>query len=77
MAALTGTLELRPDHDGLVDQIVGVTVKDPAYQFPIMGQMVRYPARAVTPPAGIDPIAWIAKLKPDVLATLPKPGSYK
>lgn len=74
---LTGTLELRPDHDGLVDQIVGVTVKDPAYPFPIMGQMVRYPARVVTPPAGIDPIAWIAKLKPDMLATLPKPGSYK
>jgi branched-chain amino acid transport system substrate-binding protein len=74
---LTGRLELRPDHDGLVDQIVGVTVKDSAYPFPIMGQMVRYPARVVTPPAGIDPIAWIGKLKPDMLSTLPKPGSYK
>jgi branched-chain amino acid transport system substrate-binding protein len=74
---LTGSLSLREDNDGLVDQIVGVTVKDPAYPFPVMGQMVRYPANLVTPPVGVDPIAWIGKLKPDMLATLPKPGSYK
>lgn len=74
---LTGTLALRDDHDGLVDQIVGVTVKDAAYPFPVMGQMVRYPADMVTPPVGTDPIAWIAKLKPDMLATLPKPGANK
>jgi branched-chain amino acid transport system substrate-binding protein len=74
---LTGSLSLRDDNDGLVDQIVGVTVKDPAYPFPVMGQMVRYPAALVTPPVGTDPIAWIGKLKPDMLSTLPKPGSYK
>ena len=74
---LTGTLSLREDNDGLVDQIVGVTKKDPAYPFPVMGAMVRYPASAVTPPVGTDPIAWIKGLKPSVLATMPKPGSYK
>lgn len=74
---LTGTLTLREDNDGLVDQIVGVTTKDPAYPFPVMGAMVRYPASAVTPPAGTDPIAWVQGLKPSILTTVPKPGSYK
>jgi branched-chain amino acid transport system substrate-binding protein len=74
---LTGTIELRDDNDGLVDQVIGMTTKDPGYPFPIMGDMVRYPASLVTPPAGVDPLAWIAKLNPSILATLPKPGSYK
>ena len=74
---LTGTLALREDNDGLVDQIVGVTEKNSAYPFPVMGAMVRYPASLVTPPVGTDPIAWIKGLKPSVLATIPKPGSYK
>jgi branched-chain amino acid transport system substrate-binding protein len=74
---LTGTLALRDDNDGLVDQIVGVTRKDAAHPFPIMAEMVRYAASLVTPPVGTDPIAWIGHLKQDVVAQLPKPGSYK
>lgn len=74
---LTGTIELRDDNDGLVDQVIGMTTKDPGHPFPIMGDMVRYQASLVTPPVGVDPLAWIAKLNPSVLATLPKPGSYK
>jgi branched-chain amino acid transport system substrate-binding protein len=73
----TGTLALRDDNDGLVDQIVGVTAKDPRYPFPIIGSMVRYPASLVTPPVGTDPIAWIGNLKSSMLANVPKPGSYK
>lgn len=74
---LTGTIELRDDNDGLVDQVIGMTTKDPGHPFPIMGDMVRYQASLVTPPVGVDPLAWIAKLNPSILATLPKPGSYK
>lgn len=74
---LTGTIELRDDNDGLVDQAIGMTTKDPGHPFPIMGDMVRYQASLVTPPVGVDPLAWIAKLNPSILATLPKPGSYK
>jgi branched-chain amino acid transport system substrate-binding protein len=74
---LTGTLALRDDNDGLVDQIVGATRKVPAYPFPIMDDMVRYPASLVTPPVGTDPIAWIGNLKPEMMASVPKPGSYK
>jgi branched-chain amino acid transport system substrate-binding protein len=74
---LTGTLALRQDNDGLVDQIVGVTQKNSSYPFPIMAKMVRYPATLVTPPVGTDPIAWIGKLTPAMMASAPKPGSYK
>ena len=74
---LTGTIELRDDNDGLVDQVIGMTTKDSGHPFPIMGDMVRYPASLVTPPVGVDPLAWIAKLNPSILATLPKPVSYK
>ena len=54
-----------------------MTTKDPGHPFPIMGDMVRYQASLVTPPVAVDPLAWIAKLNPSILATLPKPGSYK
>ena len=74
---LTGTLALREDNDGLVDQIVGMTQKSSSYPFPIIGKMVRYPANLVTPPVGTDPIAWISKLTPTMVANAPKPGSYK
>ena len=77
MQTYTGTLKLREDNDGLVDQIVGVTRKTPEHPFPIIADMARYPAPKVTPPPRTDPIAWIGGLKKDFLADLPKPGSYK
>lgn len=73
----TGSLRLRPDHDGLVDQIVGVTRKTGDQPFPIIADMVRYPADKVTPAPGTDPIAWIGGLSRDFLQGLPKAGSYK
>lgn len=73
---LTGDLSIRADdHDGLVDQIVGVTAKSDEYPFPVIGEMVRYPADLVTPPAGTDPIEWISSLDADFLAKLPKPAA--
>lgn len=77
VATLTGTAQTRADNDGLVDQIVGVTVKSPAQPFPVIGEMVRYKGDSLMPEAGQDPIAWISTLKPEFAKTLPKPGSYK
>ncbi|WP_235885111.1 ABC transporter substrate-binding protein [Bradyrhizobium frederickii] len=74
---LTGTAQIRADNDGLVDQIVGVTVKTSAQQFPVIGDMVRYRGDSLMPQAGQDPLAWIATLKPEFAKSLPKPGSYK
>jgi branched-chain amino acid transport system substrate-binding protein len=73
----TGSLRLRTDHDGLVDQIVGVTKKTNAHPFPIIADMVRYPADKVTPAPGTEPIGWIRGLSREFLQALPKPGSYK
>ncbi len=74
---LTGSTETRSDNDGVVDQIVGVTVKTTDQPFPVIGQMVRYKGDSLMPPAGQDPLAWISTLKPDFAQTLPKPGSYQ
>ncbi|WP_245335017.1 ABC transporter substrate-binding protein [Bradyrhizobium mercantei] len=77
VATLTGTMQTRADNDGLVDQIVGVTVKTSAQQFPVIGDMVRYKGDSLMPQAGQDPLAWISTLKPEFARSLPKPGSYK
>ncbi len=74
---LTGTVKVRKDHDGLVDQLVGVTKKSDEYDFPVMAEMARYPAEKITPPVGEKPMEWIGTLTPDFAAELPKPGSYK
>lgn len=77
VTTLTGKTQTRADNDGLVDQIVGVTVKSPDKAFPVIGDMVRYKGDSLMPQAGQDPIAWISTLKPEFAKTLPKPGSYK
>ncbi|HVV42402.1 MAG TPA: ABC transporter substrate-binding protein [Nitrobacter sp.] len=77
VTTLTGKTQTRPDGDGVVDQIVGVTVKSPDHSFPVIGDMVRYNGDALMPKEGQDPIAWISTLMPAFAASLPKPGSYK
>lgn len=74
----TGMMKIREDNDGLVDQVVGVSQKaGGTAPYPIMGEMVRYPAAQVTPPPRVDPLQWIGGLTPQFLKELPKPGSYK
>ncbi len=73
----TGTTTTREDNDGIVDQIVGTTVKSADYKFPILGNMARYDGKALMPPVGQDPIAWISTLPKDLATSQPKPGSYK
>lgn len=77
VSTLTGTTVTRADNDGVVDQIVGVTVKSPNQSFPVIGEMVRYKGDALMPKEGQDPIGWISTLTPAFAASLPKPGSYK
>lgn len=74
---LTGTVTIRDDNDGLVDQVVGVTRKTDQYPFPIIADMVRYPGAKLTPPVRTEPNEWIAGLAPEFLKELPKPGSSK
>ena len=62
---LTGSTQTRADNDGLVDQVVGVTVKTADQPFPVIGEMVRYKGESLMPPTAQDPIAWISTLKPE------------
>jgi branched-chain amino acid transport system substrate-binding protein len=75
----TGNLVIREeDNDGLVDQVVGVSQKAKGdAPYPIMADMVRYPAEKVTPPPRTDPYKWISGLDQGFPKNLPKPGSYK
>ncbi len=73
----TGTTVTRSDNDGVVDQIVGQTVKSSQYPFPVMGDMARYSGETLMPPEGQDPIKWLGALTPSFVAEMPKPGSYK
>jgi len=76
--SFTGTVKLREeDNEGMVDQLVGVTTSSSKRPFPVMDNMVLYPAEKLTPPAGQDPFEWIKTLNKDFFAELPKPGSYK
>ncbi|GGE28350.1 ABC transporter substrate-binding protein [Agaricicola taiwanensis] len=74
---LTGEVTIREDNDGIVDQIVGTTVKSAKHDFPVIGDMVRYEGKSLMPPVGQDPFKWISGLDKSFLETLPKPGSYK
>lgn len=74
---LTGTSVIREDNEGMVDQVIGMTVKSDEYDFPVIGNMVRYGGEALTPPQGTDPMEWVKSIDADLLASLPKPGSYK
>ncbi|UOM33905.1 ABC transporter substrate-binding protein [Acuticoccus sp. I52.16.1] len=71
---LTGTVTVREDHDGLVDQIVGVSTGSDT---PELADMARYSGEAITPPVGVDPIEWVSTLTPEFAAELPAPGSYQ
>lgn len=74
---LTGTSTIREDNEGMVDQVIGTTVKSPDHGFPIMGDMVRYEGKVLTPTQGMDPMEWVKSINADLLESLPKPGSYK
>lgn len=74
---MTGTIHLREDNDGIVDQVVGVTQSTDAQDFPVLGKMVRYDGEDLIAPVGQDPIQWIDSLSPQFLESQPKPGSYQ
>lgn len=75
--SLTGTAVLRADNDAVVDQVVGMSMRDEDLGFSVMSNLVRYPGDALMPPIGEDPIAWLGSLSSEWHGSLPKPGSYQ
>ena len=64
---LTRPVRIREDGQGLEDQLLGTTRKDPAYSFMVLGQMMIVPAEIVTTPVGQKSPEWVKTLKPDLL----------
>lgn len=64
---LSRPIRLREDGQALQGQLYGVTKNDPAHTFPIVGQLMYYPAEMATAPVGQKSVEWVKTLKPSLL----------
>ena len=69
----TSTVRLREDHQGLENQLIGTTVHNDKYPFPVLTDMVIFPAEMVTTPVGQKSTDWLKTLKPEMVQQVPKP----
>ncbi|MDQ1081953.1 ABC transporter substrate-binding protein [Pseudoroseomonas cervicalis] len=75
--SLTGRIRIREDGQGLEDQLIGTTLQTDKYPFPVMTDMVVFPAASVTAPVGQKSLDWLKTLTPAVLESLPQPVAYR
>ena len=61
------TVTIRDDHQGVEDQMIGVTRRDPAYGFAVMDHMMIFPGAEITTPVGMDSTAWLETLPESIL----------
>ncbi len=64
---LTNTVKLRDDGQGLEDQLLGITKKTAAYNFPTLEKISVYPADIITTPVGQKSPEWVKTIKPDLI----------
>ncbi len=64
---LSRPIRLREDGQALQGQLYGVTKNDPAHPFPIVGQLMYYPAEIVAAPVGQKSAEWVKTLKPSLV----------
>ncbi len=64
------TVSIREDHQGIEDQLVGTTARDPAYDFAIIDHMMIFPGAELTTPPGMDSTTWLKAL-PDTILEVP------
>ena len=63
------SVTIREDNQGLEAQLVGVTRKVDDYPFPIIDNMVIFPADPITTPVGQETLSWIGTLDATFLET--------
>lgn len=63
------SVTIREDNQGLEAQLLGVTRKVDDYPFPIIDEMVIYPAEPITAPVGEETLSWIRTLDESFLET--------
>ncbi len=77
VTTMLGTFEIRSDHVAAVPEMDGVTVRSSSYPFAVFNKIIEFPASMIMAPVGEDEEAWIGKLTPAVLATLPAAREYQ
>jgi branched-chain amino acid transport system substrate-binding protein len=75
--SLTSSITIRPDGQGLEDQLIGTTLHTDRYPFPVMTDMVIFPAASVTTPVGQKSLDWLKTLKPDMLDKMTQPVAFR
>ncbi|MEH3147902.1 MAG: ABC transporter substrate-binding protein [Methylobacterium frigidaeris] len=73
----TSSVRIREDGQGLENQIIGTTLHADAYPFPVLTDMLVFPAETVTTPVGQKSADWLKTLTPDMVAKLPQTVAYK
>ena len=65
---LTSEVSIRDDSQGLEDQLIGTTVRNPAFNFATLDNIAIYPGKLVTTPIGQKSTEWLTKIKPDLVS---------
>jgi hypothetical protein len=52
---------------GLADQLLGTTKRDPKYNFAVMDDIAVYPADKISTPVGKMSVEWLKTLEPSIL----------
>jgi branched-chain amino acid transport system substrate-binding protein len=65
--AYSRPITVREDGQGLADQLLGVTKRDPKYKFAIIDDIAVYPANKIMPPVGTTSLDWLKTLDPSIL----------
>jgi branched-chain amino acid transport system substrate-binding protein len=64
---LSRPIEIREDHQGLEDQMLGTTIQSDDYGFAVLDNMMIFPADKITTPVGQISEEWVRTLPPDMV----------
>lgn len=64
---LSRPVEIREDHQGLEDQMLGTTIHVDGYDFAVLDNMMIFPAEEITTPVGQISEEWVQTLSPDMV----------
>ncbi|AWN47508.1 branched-chain amino acid ABC transporter substrate-binding protein [Methylobacterium terrae] len=73
----TASVRIREDGQGLENQLIGTTLHSDKYPFPVLTDMIVFPAESVTTPVGQKSADWLKTLTPDMVGKLPQAQAFK
>jgi branched-chain amino acid transport system substrate-binding protein len=65
--AYSRPITIREDGQGLADQLLGMSKRDPKYKFAIIDDLAVYPADRISPPVGKLSVDWLKTLDPSIV----------